>query len=158
MNHSTSAIESAKGSTWDLDYYAAAKDWAGVGIAISQTRDSDTVEKSNWIVTVEDFIERFGAKGDGYIFGKGEHYAGGDIAVASLNHWAVGWVEFLVFNTEREDIALAVADIHVRLERYPVLDDEHHSKLEWEKNHPDTGYYAGKCLDPDCEHCGLEKA
>lgn len=82
--------------------------------------------------------------------------------VAHLNHWAVGWVSYIVYDFSAEPNSVAITDYVIetreKLGRYPLLDEELHSKMEWEENHPTEGYYAGKCLDPDCEHCELEKA
>jgi hypothetical protein len=146
MEHSEAAIEAAKGSTWDLDYYAESADWEGVGIAYSHHRDSDSVYESNWQVICEDFSKRFGFN----------DLLMGDIHVALFTHWAVGWVEHLTYNTARKDIEAAVNEIHEKLIQYPLLDEMHHSELVWNKCHPTEGYLAGKCACSPDESCGCE--
>lgn len=157
MNHSKLAIQYREGSTWNLDDFAEDRNWKGVDIALSQNRDSDALERSNWQVIETDLVTRFGdTEYTPYIEGKGEQYLSKDIAVASLNHWAVGWVEHLCFNTARKDIAKAVKEWGEKLDNYPVADEMHWSKLEWDENHPTEGYFKDKCLNKDCD-CGLEK-
>lgn len=139
MEHSEAAIETAKGSTWDLDRYAENHAWLGVGIIATQHRDSDVMDKSNWDVILTDLNEKF---------------ANNFWDVARLNHWAVGWVEFITYNTANSMLEEYTEEIRAKLEDYPVLDEMKYSEMEWNENHPADG----KCYDPDCDYCGLEKA
>lgn len=145
MQHSPEAIELTKGSTWDLDRWAENLGWEGAGYVYSHHRDSDSIEESNWLVIREDFINRFGED-------KGTILAG-DIAVANLGHWAVGWVEHLMYNYARKDITKAAEEIREKLSNYPLLDEDHHSQLVWNNCHPNWTRYC--CCSPD-ESCGCE--
>jgi len=142
MNHSQTAIESAKGSTWDLDRTAETREWEGVDIGYSQHRDSDVLVRSNWETILTLINEKFGAIDDD--FQPRTH----GWNVDSLGHWAVGWVEFITFDTARSDIKLFFVDILAKIADYPVLDEELYSKMEWEENHP----YEKECYcdDEDC--------
>lgn len=82
-------------------------------IVLAQTRDSDTLTRSNWAVGRERIpdadIHRFG-------------------------HWACGWVEHLIVPTNAPDeLLIAAAQIVDDLEDYPVLSDDHFSNLEYEE-------------------------
>lgn len=142
MEHSLDIIQIAKGSTWDLDRYAESHQWSGVGFVFSKHRDSDVLDLSNWETVIEAM----------------QMYPKQDWDIAHLTHWAVGWVEHIVYNLSNERITNYTVGMRERLANYPVLDEMQYSQMEWDENHPTEGYLAGKCLDPDCEHCGLEKA
>lgn len=92
------------GQTWE-DYY----------VFLSQHRDSDTLDRSNFICALEQV-------------GK-EH-----CAIAHERHWACGWIETIMIHKEdAEGLAKAEA-ILKKLEDYPVIDEEHYSELEYLEN------------------------
>lgn len=91
------------GASWD-GWYAA---------PVGRSRDSDTVESSNWEVQLERIPESE------------------TVQVVREGHWAVGWVEWLAIH-ESDRGALEEAEmVGDELEGYPILDEEHHSQLEW---------------------------
>lgn len=101
-------------------------------IALSQHRDSDALDRSNWRTIAPPMLA---AHPD-------------DAAIESMSNWAVGWVEYLLVRpgTAAETAALEWRD---NLADYPVADESDWSALEWEDNHADDGYcYAGP--DDDC--------
>lgn len=138
--HSPEAIAAAQGSSWDLDRYADDLEWAGVGIGPGKNRDSDAIDRSNWEVVVTELNERF----------PDETPAPWNIA--HLGHWAVGWVEFLCYNTGKPEVVEYFESIKSKLSDYPVLDESHHSDLVWSENHPDDGY----CYCSPDDSCGCE--
>lgn len=95
------------------DYFGA--EWpeyfsSGVG----QSRDSDSLERSNFTC----MLEALDGESD-------------TVLVIRESHWAVGWVEWIAIH-ESDDKALAIADdIKRKLEDYPVIDEDHWSDLEW---------------------------
>ena len=92
-----------RGESWD-GWYAA---------PVGHSRDSDTVESSNWEVQLERIPESE------------------TVQVVREGHWAVGWVEWLAIH-ESDRGALEEAErVGDKLEDHPVLDEEHHSQLEW---------------------------
>jgi len=94
------------GASWP-EYYSA---------GVSQHRDSDTLERSNFAVMLEE------------LGGESE-----TVKVVRESHWAVGWIEWIAIH-ESDSKALAIADnLAADLESYPVLDDDHLSKLEAEE-------------------------
>lgn len=82
-------------------------------IALSQHRDSDAIERSNWYVITDDMQTRFPE----------------DAAIERMSNWAVGWIEHLLIRPNTP-AATAMAEWTARLANYPVADDEHHSMLE----------------------------
>jgi len=50
-----------------------------------------------------------------------------------VNHWAVGWVEYIIVPKDCQDITLEKAEeLLCSLAEYPVLDDEKYSNLQLE--------------------------
>ena len=94
------------GAEWP-DYYSA-----GVG----RSRDSDCLEESNFY----SMLNALGGESD-------------TVQVVRESHWAVGWVEWIAIH-ESDEQALRAADaMKASLEDYPILDEEDHSRREWEE-------------------------
>lgn len=112
---------------WRTPRYYHGESWDGWYAApVGHSRDSDTVESSNWQVQLERIPESE------------------TVQVVSENHWAVGWVEWLAIH-ESDRGALAEAErVGDELENYPILDEDHHSQLEWT-----TMTESGMILDGD---------
>jgi hypothetical protein len=92
--------------------------WDGYYVFLSQTRDSDTLTRSNF----ECALEQVGGRND---------YA---LVIPYEKHWACGWVETILIhktNTRALDIAQQILD---KLEDYPVLNEEHYSELDYAEN------------------------
>jgi hypothetical protein len=98
------------------DNYIGAE-WGGYYAApVGQSRESDTVERSNWEAQCERIPES------------------DTVIIVRENHWAVGWVEWLAIH-ESDTVALAEAEaIGEELEDYPILDEDRWSELELEEN------------------------
>lgn len=55
------------------------------------------------------------------------------VTIEEFNHWAVGWVQYLIIHPSfTAGVALAES-IRAKLEEYPVLDDEDFSNIETEE-------------------------
>ena len=103
---------------------------------VGRSRDSDLVETSNWQVAQEILIEVDENIGD---------------RIRGFNHWAVGWIDELMIPDDAPDnLLIACAEIRERIDEYPLLDEEHHSKLEY-----DT---AIKNINEACSMRGLDEA
>lgn len=144
MNHSSEAIESAKATAdftgWNLDEYASARNWTGVGlVGISQHRDSDAVERSNFDA-VRQAIENL--------------YGEDSVDVVSFGHWAFGWVEILAYDYENVELSF-IESIHKSLQDYAIYDEFLWSEYEWADNHPAED---NVCYSDDVCPCELEKA
>lgn len=102
---------------WKLprDYFGA--EWpeyysAGVG----RSRDSDCGEESNFHAMLQ---------------GLGGESA--TVQVVRESHFLCGWVEWIAIH-ESDEKALRAADaMKASLEDYPILDEEDHSRREWEE-------------------------
>ena len=91
------------GTTWE-DYY----------VFLSQTRDSDALERSNFI--------------------KGLEAIGGEdpemLVTAGANHWAYGWLDTIYIHKNAHTALQKADEIMGALEDYPVVDEEHYCELE----------------------------
>jgi hypothetical protein len=139
--HAEQAIKVARETGWNLDELAAEREWSGVAIGpVGRHRDSEALDRSNYVVILRDLTERFGDAVSDVRFG----------------HWAVGWVEEIVWDAGREDVRDAAQTWRDALDDYPVADEEHWSETEWAENHPD-GDDLCYSDDPDCG-CDRESA
>jgi hypothetical protein len=69
--------------------------------------------------------------------------------VVRFSHWAVGWIDYVIVNTQRAAVVEVCADIMQRLDDYPLLDEARCCAYEWEANHPATG----ECYSEDGDSC-----
>ena len=94
------------------DYFGA--DWPEYFVFLGQHRDSDSVQRSNFIVG----LEALGGESE-------------TVIVVRERHWAVGWVEWIGIH-ESDEARITEADgMLCALSDYPVLSDDHLSELEW---------------------------
>lgn len=112
-------------SRWVLPSNYSGAHWNGYYVApIGINRDSSILERSNWDAQWAD-LEPLRADVD-----SDDTYSP---QIVREGHWAVGWVEWVAIHESNHD-ALRVADeLAASLESYPVLDDESHSRMEWEE-------------------------
>lgn len=93
--------------------------WEGYYVFLSQHRDSDCLEQSNF----RSALEAIG----------GESETEGGVQVVREGHWAVGWVEWIAIPCQ-PSVALALAnEIMKELEGYPVVNEDDWSELENEE-------------------------
>jgi len=102
------------GATWE-GYYVA---------PVGRNRDSDCLTESNWGAQSRALAEH---KAD--VPGEDEV---SPVAVCE-NHWAVGWVEWVAIHESNEAALRAADKLAERLENYPVLDEDDHSRRESEE-------------------------
>lgn len=144
MNHTEQAQKIADATGWRLDEDAEERGWSGIGIGpVGQHRDSEALERSNFRVIYDDLVREFGDPG-------------AHVDIARFGHWAVGWVEEIIWNTGDPAIVEVVQKWRDALDDYPVADESDFSALEWEDNHPENDPHCYSD-DPDCG-CGREKA
>jgi hypothetical protein len=113
------------------------RNWSGpyhIGVthmlSISQTRDSDALQRSNFSVISEDMISRFP----------------NDCEIMRSSHWAVGWVEHLVVRVLKSDYKPsmpidwefteafeAICEWSDALASYPIADESDYSRREHEE-------------------------
>lgn len=93
--------------------------WEGYYVFLAQNRDSDSLERSNFICALK------------AIGGESEHEGG--VQVVREGHWACGWVEWIAIPAG-PSVALAKAlEIMEGLEAYPVVNEDHWSEVEMEE-------------------------
>jgi hypothetical protein len=92
-----------------------------------QSRDSDTLERSNFAC----MLKAIGGESD-------------TVQVVRERLWAVGWVEWIAIHQD-DEAALRIADeVQERLEAYPVINEDHWSDLE----HADANETWMNCYSP----------
>ena len=98
------------------DHYAGASWPEYFSSGVGQHRDSDALERSNFI----SMLNALGGESD-------------TVIVVREGHWAVGWVEWIAIH-ESDAAALKEADeIVAALADYPVISDDHFSETEIEE-------------------------
>ena len=104
----------AKGGMDSFSNYAGPKDefWADFVILVSQNRDSEILDQSNFQCA----LEQLGGESK-------------DVVVGHFGHWACGWFELLLVNPKSKKIKKAY-EIHKSLQNYPVLDESDFSDRE----------------------------
>jgi hypothetical protein len=93
-------------------------------IVLAQTRDSDPMERSNFLAAAKQLGAVFHGPGDA-------DAPTGDALIQRSGHWACGWVEYLIVRpgTDAEKTAKG---IRAELADYPILDEESFSEMEYE--------------------------
>ena len=102
---------STPNTTPNFGYSGEHGDWA---IALSVTRDSGTLDRSNWEVITKDITERFPD----------------DATTEYFSHWLCGWIEHLLVRPDSHAFDAMVTWQH-KLDQYPVADEQHWSEMEY---------------------------
>jgi hypothetical protein len=127
------AIEHLKDCRWTTPDHYMGFDPVGDFLILSKHRDSDTVERSNFECAQRDLAqvqvkeptpEQTRTQGEGWFY------------TFRASHFLCGWVEYLLVREDApEEVLQAAGEIICSLSDYPVLDDDHHSGLEWQEAH-----------------------
>ena len=98
----------------------------GAVILAVVTRDSDAMERSNWIAIRRDLEKLTTVNTD---YQEDQPNAPYDFRAG---HWACGWVEYLIIpSTASLKVLEFAGDVLCALSDYPVYDESHYSDLEW---------------------------
>jgi hypothetical protein len=92
------------------------QDWLVLGV--SKTRDSGPLAQSNFDAALKILDPEEDSE---------------DVDTASFNHWGPGWFEIILVKPGTKAHEKA-KEIEACLADYPVLDDEDHSRREWEEH------------------------
>jgi len=118
---------------WTLPRDYAGEHWPEWYVFLGQHRDSDSVTRSTFATGLKSW--------------------GGETETVNVireGHWAVGWVEWVGIH-ESDETALRAADAMAeRIEGYPLLDESHHSELEWDEA---CEFWAGMSVRNRLELC-----
>lgn len=131
--HISQAKDILQETRWERASNYMGTDWSQYFVILSKHRDSDSIERVNF-EAARKLLSQW----------EGEEVSptpSGDIpcpqmqvAIASANHWAIGWTESLLIHEEApEDALIEAAEIIAALADYPCLDDEELSNLENEE-------------------------
>lgn len=113
--------------THPSNYFGAT--WEGWYPFLTQTRDSDTLPRSNYRVA----LARLQQLSTDIIDEEGEEIS--SVTDTRESHFACGWLEVILIHESNEE-ALRLADsMASSLEGYAVLDEFDWSELEWEEAH-----------------------
>lgn len=116
----------------DSAYWGERSDWFVVAI---QTRDSDCLTRSNF----RSMAKAIHTKAGGVVSGfeswglKGTQEINPVLAIEEANHWACGWIQYLVLAPEAKNLVEFAKSLLDNLESYPVLDENDFSNLETEE-------------------------
>ncbi len=103
-------------------YFGERGEWL---IAFAVHRDSDTITRSNFrcaekalraLLTVKEWQGEFTP-----------------IQIERFNHWAVGWVDYLIVDPACTEAVQTAEEMRASVEDYPLLNEEDHSALEQEE-------------------------
>ena len=102
---------------WTMPSHYAGEVWPGHYLSgVGQSLDSDALERSNFAC----MLKALGGESE-------------TVIVVRESHWAVGWVEWIAIHQD-DEAACAIADeIKGALEDYPVINEDHWSRLEDEE-------------------------
>lgn len=97
-------------------------------VILTQHRDSDALERSNWRTAVRALNAEFYGGGDDCFPDRPDVYEW------RAGHWGVGWIEYLCVRADApDDVLIAAAEIVASLEDFPCLDESDYSELEYEE-------------------------
>ena len=103
----------------DSAYWGDRGNWF---IVAAVHRDSDALDRSNFSVS-EAMLKDNPASAEWS--GEFQPYA-----IERFNHWAVGWIDYLLIDPECKPLVELGESIQARIENYPVLDESHFSEIE----------------------------
>lgn len=107
----------------ELDSFATSDDrlrdlgWE-IALIGSVHRDSDPIDQSNHRVLVRELES---------VDPDQLHHG-----VMHCNHWAVGWIDHVLVDTDNPQVMQIIEDCTAALSDYPILSDDDHSELECE--------------------------
>ena len=111
----------SKVKMWTMPSHYVGQAWDGWAVApVGRSRDSDTVERSNFRVALDRLTH-------------GHTDDGETVRVVREGHFLVGWVEWIAIDPKDISAMTEAEMIASELEEYPILDDDDHSELEWEE-------------------------
>lgn len=110
---------------WTMPTSYVGSVWPATYVFLTQNRDSDALERSNFqcgLAALKELPE-FEEKGDEQT----------SSIVVRERHWACGWVEWIAIHADDTAAIELCERLEAELEDYPILDESHHSGLEDEE-------------------------
>lgn len=128
---------------------------------VGQHRDSNALARSNFRIALRELLLAAEMSPDdlGFMPRQGPEVEDHrPLFIGHFGHWAVGWVEELIWRADDPRMVDAAFSLWERLLDYPILDEMDFSEEEWEENHPagdDFCYAKGFCeCDRRSSECG----
>ena len=104
-------------------------EWENHYVFLTQTRDSNALERSNFDCAVK-ALEEISPEHDGELSWGGDTGEVEPWTVVREGHWACGWVEWIAIHKNAAKHLECAAEIACALEDYPVVNEEHFSEVE----------------------------
>ena len=98
-------------------YYGEHEGWL---VTLGRSRDSDQIVRSNWR----------------YLTGEAMRQWPDDVAIESMGHWAVGWVEYMLVKPDSPAVKF-MSDWRDVLDIYPIANDDDYEQLVAEEGDED---------------------
>lgn len=108
---------------WERPRYYAGAYWPDHYVFLTQNRDSDCLERSNFAVAAEALLN-IPEPADW------PHEDETPVQVVREGHFLCGWVEWIAIHQDAAEHLKAADEMQARLENYPVLNEEHWSEVE----------------------------
>jgi hypothetical protein len=84
-------------------------------VLLTRNRDSDLLSESNWHTVLK--------------FLGGES---GSVQIVRHGHWACGWVEYMMIDSNDKDMLALAESVEAKLNDYPIWDENDFSNREYE--------------------------
>lgn len=117
------------------EHYAGERFWEYYAV-FGVHRDSDTIARSNFAVILRELGIANPADAPNY-----DADEPAPVIVTRASHWAVGWIDTIRVHQDAGEVVRTADALRVKLEDYPILDEDHYSVLEWEE----TAEYWANC-------------
>ena len=108
---------------WKAAPNYAGEDYSEYFVICTQNRDSGTLDRSNFECITEALDPNMDTDNENE-----------NIIIAHASHWLCGWVEFLMIHESDEEAIAQAEDIEAQLREYPVYNEDHYCRLEYEEN------------------------
>lgn len=146
---------------WERPDSWAGKPWYGWFVGLSQTRDSDTLTRSNFEVFLkalrelpEVLVDDTENAEQSYRTER-EHWSETNtVFVVQESHWLCGWIDWIAIHPKNEAAIKLADEMLCALSDYPVLDDEHWSELEMNEINEYWEQASLKYRIEICDDCG----
>ena len=101
----------------------AGEDYSEYFVVYTQTRDSGTLDRSNFECITEALDPNMNTDDENE-----------NIIIARASHWGCGWIDFLMVHESDEEAIAQAEDIEAQLNNYPALNDDHYYALCYEED------------------------
>lgn len=134
---------------WEMEFDYGGDDMSEYYIVLAHTRDSDTLEESNWESFLRDHPENY------------DEDTKKGILVANFGHWACGWFELILVHESDYEFLEEMDEIRKSLDDYPVYDEDNYSMMESESQYEsvrdEIEYYIRNNVEEEIEQKQIDQ-